>query len=98
MDLFTSSGSSITAAAAEKAVETWAVRRPFGGVDNGQFAASMGTVVCGGQTRRSHHHCYTRMCVVGEGATRVLVRSERGGRKSVHNVGVDRDGGLTLLF
>jgi hypothetical protein len=27
-----------------------------------------------------------------------LVGSEREGRKSVHNVGVDRDGGLTLTF
>jgi hypothetical protein len=30
--------------------------------------------------------------------TRVLVGSKRGGRKSVLNVGVDRDGGLTLIF
>ena len=47
MDLLTSSGSSVTAGVAGvagKAVETWAVRRPFGGVDNGRFAASMGTV------------------------------------------------------
>ncbi len=27
-----------------------------------------------------------------------MVGSERGRRKSVHNVGVDRDGGLTLIF
>jgi hypothetical protein len=27
-----------------------------------------------------------------------LVGSERGGRKSVHNVGVDMDTGLTLIF
>ena len=27
-----------------------------------------------------------------------MVGSKRGGRKSVHNVGVDRDGGLTLIF
>ena len=38
MDLLTSSGSSVTAAAAGKAVRTWAVQRPFGGFDNGQFA------------------------------------------------------------
>ena len=37
MDLLTSSGSSVTAAAAGKAVGTWAARRPFGGVDNGRF-------------------------------------------------------------
>ena len=44
MDLWTSSGSSVTAVAAGKAVGTWAAQRPFGGVNNGQFAASMGTV------------------------------------------------------
>ena len=27
-----------------------------------------------------------------------MVGSKRGGRKSVHNVGVDRDTGLTLIF
>ena len=27
-----------------------------------------------------------------------MVGSKRGGRKSVHNVGVDRDAGLTLIF
>jgi hypothetical protein len=37
MDLLTSSGSSVTAAAAGKAVGTWAAWRPFGGVDNGRF-------------------------------------------------------------
>jgi len=46
MDLLTLSGSSVTAVAAGKAVGTWAVQRPFGGVDNGQFPASMGTVGC----------------------------------------------------
>ena len=44
MDQLTSSGSSVTAAAVGKAVGTCAARRPFGGVDNGQFAALMGTL------------------------------------------------------
>ena len=56
MDLFTSSGSSVTAEAAGKAVGTWAAQRPFGEVDNGRFAVSMGTVGRGGQIRRSHRH------------------------------------------
>jgi hypothetical protein len=56
MDLLTSSGSSVTVAAAGKAVGIWAAWRPFGGVDNGQFAMSMGTVGRGGQIRRSHRH------------------------------------------
>ena len=51
MDLLTSSGSSVTAAAAGKAVGTCAVQRPFGGVDNGQFAASIGTVGRGGRVQ-----------------------------------------------
>jgi len=68
MDLLTSSGSSVTAAAAGKAVRTWAARRPFGGVNNGRFAASMGTVGRGGRIRRSHRHYCARMGVVGEGA------------------------------
>ena len=35
MDLLTSFGSSASAAAVGKAVRTWVVRRPFGGVENG---------------------------------------------------------------
>ena len=68
MDLFTSSGSSITAAAAGKAVGTWAVRRPFGGVDNGRFAVSMGTIGRGGRIRCLLRHCCASMGVVDEGA------------------------------
>ena len=67
MDLLTSSGSSVTTAGAGKAVGTWAARRPFGGVDNGRFAASMGTVGHGGRIWRSHRHYCARMDVVGEG-------------------------------
>ena len=80
MDILTSSGSSVTvatAATAGKAVGTWATQRPFGGVDNGSFAALMGTVGRGGQVRRSHRHYCARMGVVD----RVLVGSKRGGEK-----------------
>jgi len=48
MDLLTSSGSLVTAAATGKAVRIWAAQRPFGGINNGRFAASMGTVGRGG--------------------------------------------------
>ena len=98
MDLLTSSGSSVTAAAAGKAVGTWAARRPFGGVDNGRFAASMGTVGRGGRIWRSHRHYGTFMGVVGEGAQGFWSGARGGGGISVHNVGVDRDTGLTLIF
>jgi hypothetical protein len=93
MDLLTSSASSVTAAAVGKAVGAWVARRPFGGVDNGRFAASMGTVGRGGQIRRSHRHCCALVGVIGEGTQGFLVGSKRGGRKSVHNVGGDRDDG-----
>ena len=93
MDLLTLSGSSVTAVAAGKAVGTWVARRPFGGTDNGQFAASMGTVGRGGRIRRSHRHLCTRMGVVGEGAQGFWSGARGGGRKSVHNVDVDRDSG-----
>ena len=98
MDLLPSSGSLVTAAAAGKAVVTWAARRPFGGVDNGRFAASMGTIGRSGQIRRSNRHYCARMGVVGEGLQRFWSGARGGGRKSVHNVGVDRDCGLTLTF
>ena len=48
MEPLPSSGSSVTVAAAGKAVRKWAARRPFGGVDNSQFAALMGAVGSGG--------------------------------------------------
>ena len=98
MDLLTSSGSSVTAAAVGKAVGTWAAWRPFGGVDNGRFAASLGTVGRGGRIWRSHCHYCACMGVVGEGAQGFWSGGRGGGRKSVHNVGVDRDIGLTLIF
>ena len=81
MDLLTSSGSLVTAAAVGKAVGTWVVRRPFGGVDSGQFSASMGTVRRGGQIWRSHHHCDALMSVVGEGAQGFWSGVRGGGRK-----------------
>ena len=93
MDLLTSSSSSVG-----KAVGTWAARMPFGGVDNGRFAVPIGTVGRGGRVWRSHHHYCARMGVVGEGAQGFWSGARGGGRKSVHNVGADRDGGLTLIF
>ena len=85
MDLLTSSSSSVTAAAVGKAVETWASRRPFGGVDNGQFAVSIGTVGRGGRIWRSHHHYCARMGVVGEGGQGFWLGA-RGGREKVSMV------------
>ena len=81
MDLLTSSASSVTAAAVGKAVGTWAAWRPFGGVDSGQFAASMGTVGRGGRIRRSHHHCCALMGVVGEGVQGFWSGARGGGEK-----------------
>ena len=81
MDLLTSSGSSVTVAAAGKAVGTWAARRPFGGVDNGRIAVSMGTVGRGGRIRRSHCHRCSRMGVVGEGAQGFWSGARGGGEK-----------------
>ena len=81
MDLLTSSGSSVTAAAAGKAVGTWAARRPFWGVNNGRFAASMGTVGRGGRVRRSHrHYCPLMVGDVGEGV-QGFWSGARGGEK-----------------
>ena len=65
MDLLTSSGSLVTPVALGKAVATWAAWRPFGGVDNGRFAASM--------------HCAC-MDVVSEGA-QMFWLGARGGEK-----------------
>ena len=81
MDLLTSSGSSVTVAAAGKAVGTWAARRPFGGVDNGRFAVSMGTVGRGGRIRRYYRHRCSCMGVVGEGAQRFWLGARGGGEK-----------------
>ena len=89
MDLLTLSGSLFTVAAAGKAVGTCAARRPFGGVDNGQFAASMGTVGCSGQILRSHRHYCAHMgmgvVVVGEGAQRFWLGA-RGGEEKLSMV------------
>ena len=66
--------------AAGKAVGTWAARRPFGGVDSGRFAVSMGTGRSG-RIRCSHHHCCARMGVVGEGAQGFWSGARGGGEK-----------------
>jgi hypothetical protein len=57
-----------------------AIWQIFGGVDNGRFAALMGTVGRGDQIRRSHHHYCARMGVVGEGA-QGFWSGARGGEK-----------------
>ena len=93
MDLLTSSGSSVTAAVAGKAVGTWAARRLFGGVDNGRLAVSMGTVGRGGRIRRSHRRSDTSYIFSLRDNGAGGLESDRGGRKSVHNVAVDRDDG-----
>ena len=86
MDLLTSSGSPVTAAAVGNAVGKWAARRPFGGVDNVQFSASTGTVGRGGRVQRSHHRHYcARMGVVGEGGQGFWLGA-RGGREKVSMV------------
>jgi hypothetical protein len=95
MDLLTSSGSSVPAAAAGKAVGTWATRRPFGGVDNGRFAASMGTVGRGDQIRRCRCRECAPMCVVVEGTRGGREWRERGRRKSVQTHRQIRVTGLT---
>ena len=97
MDLLASFGSSVTAAAVGKAVGTWASRRPFGGVENGQFAVSIGTVGRGGRIWRSHHHYCARMGVVGEGGQGFWLGARGGREKSVHGDGGDRDTGLTPI-
>jgi hypothetical protein len=81
MDLLTSSGSSVPAAAAGKAVGTWATRRPFGGVDNGRFCMFWGTVASGNQIRRCRCRECAPMCVVVEGTRGGRERRERGRRK-----------------
>ena len=65
MDLLASFGSSVLVAAARKAVRTWAAWRQFGGVANGPFAASVGTVGSGDPIWRSQHHGAACMGVFG---------------------------------
>ena len=81
MDLLTSSGRSVTVAVVGKAVRTWTMQRPFGGVDNGRFAASMGTVGRGGRIWRSYHHCCACMGIVSEGAQGFWSGARGGGEK-----------------
>ena len=85
MGLLTSSGSSVTMAVAEKAAGTWAVQRPFGGVD---FSASMGTVGSSGQIRRFCRHYWMRGC-------KGFGREQEGGEKKCPWFLVDRVTGLT---
>ena len=89
MDLLTSSGSPVTAAAVGNAVGKWAARRPFGGVHKSQFAALMGAVGSGGRIQRF---------VLSVRGCKGFGREQEGGRKSVHGGGGDRVTGLTLIF
>jgi hypothetical protein len=54
----------------------------LGGIDNGRFAALMGTVGHGGRIRRSHCHYCVHMGVVGEGA-QGFWSGARGGEEKV---------------
>ena len=84
MDLLTSSGSSVTAAAAGKAVRTWAARVD-GHLDAvAEFGAPTVTIALA--------------WVLSVSGRKGFGQEREGGRKSVHNVGVDRDGVLTLIF
>ena len=82
MDLLTSSGTSVTPAAAGKAVGTWAARRPFGEVDNSRLAVLMGTVGRGGRIQCSGCHYCARVGVVGEGAQGFWSGARGGGEKA----------------
>ena len=94
MDLLALSGSLVPVAAAEKAVETWVARRQFGGVEDGQFSALMGTVGRGGRIWQFYCRMEARMSIVGEGAHGERVGSKRGGRKVVTTDGGHRDLGV----
>jgi hypothetical protein len=88
MGLLTSSGSSVTMAVAGKAAGTWAVQRPFGGVD---FSASMGTVGSSGQIRRFCRHYWMRGC-------KGFGREQEGGENKCLWFFVNRVTGLTPIF
>ena len=95
MDLLASSGSSVPAAAARKAVGTWAAPRQFGISIDGRFCMFWGTVASGDQIRRCRCRECAPMCVVVEGTRGGRERRERGRRKSVQTHCHIRVTGLT---
>ena len=70
----------------------------IGGINNGQFAASMGTVGSSGRIQQFHHYRCALMGVVGKGAQWFWLGAREWGRNSVHGGGVDRVTGLTTIF
>ena len=98
MGLLILSSSLVTAeAVVGKAVGTWSARRPFGGVGNGRFAASIGTVGRSGRIRRSRGH-FALTWVLSVRVRKGFGREREGGRIIVHGDGGDRDTGLTPIF
>ena len=68
MDLLVASLHSVPAAAARKAVKTWATQRQFWGGKKQHFKGKMGTDGSGGQIRRIRRHSTPHMDVANEGA------------------------------
>ena len=91
MDLLEASLCSVPAAAARKAVKTWATQRQFWGGKNDRFKGKMGTDGSGGQIWPIRRHADAHMDVADEGAQGGEVGGERGMRKSVTTHGGDRD-------
>ena len=82
MDLLTSSCCSVSAVAVGKAIEIWAARRQFGGVDNSRFAALLIFAMC----------AFRALAKFGHSAAAVMlswVLSVRGAR----GLGREREGG-----
>ena len=91
MDLLEASLGSVPAAAARKAVKTWATQRRFWGGKNDRFKGKMGTNGSGGQIWRIRRHSTAHMDVADKGAQGGEVGGDRGDRKVVSADGGDRD-------
>ena len=91
MDLLEASLRSVPAAAARKAVKTWATQRQFWGGKNDRFKGKMGTDGSGGQIWRIRRRCIAPDVGGVEGGQGGKVGGERGMRKSVTTHGGDRD-------
>ena len=94
MDLLQASLRSVPAAAARKAVKTWATQRQFWGGKNDRFKGKMGTNGSGGQIWRIRRHSTAHMDVADEGAQGGEVGGDWGDRKVVTTNGGDRDSGV----
>ena len=94
MDLLEASLRSVPAAAARKAVKTWATQRQFWGGKNDRFKGKMGTDGSGGQIWRIRRHSTAHMDVADEGAQGGEVGSDQGDRKVVSTNEGDRDSGV----